>query len=293
MIAKLDCRGSAEEMITASIERLKSLGVLPTVAIEIMNMVDDESSSAAEIETAIQSDPSLLAQVLRVVNSSFYGIPRQVASVKQAVVLLGRNAIKSIAIASTVNRLYRKRRTFDGLNPKELWLHAISIGCTAREIARQTGEACPDEAFAAGMLHDVGVILEFQIFPREFEQILRELRDNQVLTYREAEQKCMGTTHEELGASLCRRWNFPQAIEFAAGFHHRPWDAPESVRTIPAIVHLADVIVEQLAHVHSLTLESDVPSPSVMQFLGVTTDQCDTIREIVPEAIEEFAQILG
>lgn len=293
MIAKLDCRGSAEEMITASIERLKSLGILPTVAIEIMNMVDDESSSAAEIETAIQSDPSLLAQVLRVVNSSFYGIPRQVASVKQAVVLLGRNVIKSIAIASTVNRLYRKRRTFDGLNPKDLWLHAISIGCTAREIARQTGEACPDEAFAAGMLHDVGVILEFQIFPKEFEQILRELRDNQVSTYREAEQKCIGTTHEELGASLCRRWNFPQTIEFSAAFHHRPWDAPESVRIMPAIVHVADVIVNQLPQVHSLTLEVDAPSPAVMQLLGVTTHQCDDIKEVVPEAIEEFAQILA
>lgn len=292
MIAKLDCRGSAEEMITTSIERLKSLGILPTVAIEIMNMVDDESSSAAEIEVAIQSDPSLLAQVLRVVNSSFYGLPRQVASVKQAVVLLGRNVIKSIAIASTVNRLYRKGRTFEGLNPKDLWLHAIAVGCTAREIARQTGEACPDEAFAAGMLHDVGVILEFQIFPREFEQILRTSRESQVETYREAERACIGTTHEELGASLCRRWNFPETIESTAAFHHRPWDAPEAVRILPSIVHVADAIVEQLGDVHSLTIEAGAPSSKVMEFLGVTAHQYDDIQEVVPAAIQEYAQIV-
>jgi HD-like signal output (HDOD) protein len=293
VIAKLDCRGSAEEMISISIERLKSLGILPTVAIEIMKMMDDESSSAAEVESAIQSDPSLLAQVLRVVNSSFYGLPRQVASVKQAVVLLGRNVIKSIAIASTVNRLYRKGRTFEGLNPKDLWLHAIAVGCTAREIARQTGEACPEEAFAAGMLHDVGVILEFQIFPREFEQILRTYREAPDETYREAERACIGTTHEELGGSLCRRWNFPETIEFTSAFHHRPWDAPESVRTMPSIVHVADAIVDQLSEVHSLTVEVGSPSPNVMEFLGVTTHQFNDIKERVPDAIQEFAQILA
>src|SRR5205085_6124723 len=118
---------------------------LPEVTSKIISVVEDPKSSAAALHKIVSHDPALVTRILKVVNSAFYGLPGQIGSIERAIVLLGLNAVKNIAVAASMGQLFRGAKLCDGFAAKDLWTHCIAVGVTAREMAKQMKVPVADE----------------------------------------------------------------------------------------------------------------------------------------------------
>src|SRR5688572_29360705 len=148
-----------------AVRKVTTIATLPEVTNQIIRTVEDPKSTAGQLHKIVSHDPALVTRILKVVNSAFYGLPGQIASVERAIVLLGLNAIKNIAVAASLGQLFRGVKLCEGFTAKDLWTHCIAVGVTAREIARLMKLPLADEAFLAGMIHDIGLLVSLQVHP--------------------------------------------------------------------------------------------------------------------------------
>jgi len=285
--------GDVPSIVATSIHDIKHIATLPGVALKIMNLADNPDSTAEDVKQVIESDPALSTRVLKVVNSSFYGFSRQISSIHHAVVLLGLTAVKNIAIAASLNKVFRGERICPEFDARDLWTHSIAVASGARSLAVQTGLSLPDEAFLAGLIHDVGIIVELQSCRKQFVEIIAHLSDDQNLTFLKAEEQTLGATHESFGAALCRKWKFPVNLEYVAGFHHCPMELQDAQRTLPAIVHVADVMAARIGVGYTRTVESTMVDHEIFKALNLSETDLADLEKSLPEAIEDTQQLLS
>src|ERR1700742_1707997 len=148
-----------QTLIATAIRKVSSIATLPEITTQIIQTVEDPRSSAAKLHKIVSHDPALITRILKVVNSSFYGLPGQIGSVERAIVLLGLNAVKNIAVAASLGSLFRGVKLCEGFTAKDLWSHCIAVAVTARELAKQMKLPIADEAFLAGLIHDIGILV--------------------------------------------------------------------------------------------------------------------------------------
>src|SRR3954467_14621898 len=149
----------ANDLVEAAVKKVSTIATLPEITVQIIKTVEDPKSNAQALHRIVAHDPALVTRVLKVVNSSFYGLPGQIASIERAIVLLGLNAVKNIAVAASLGQLFRGSKLCEGFTAKDLWTHCVSVGVVAREIAKLMKVPLTDEAFLPGMsqasrLHD-------------------------------------------------------------------------------------------------------------------------------------------
>src|SRR5260221_626673 len=145
-----------QALIQQAVRKVTTIATLPQGTAKIIATVEDPKSSAAQLHKIVAHDPALVTRILKVVNSAFYGLPGQIGSVDRAIVLLGLNAVKNIAIAASLGQLFRGVKLCNGFTARDLWTHCIATGVAARELAKQANLPIAEEAFLAGMIHDVG-----------------------------------------------------------------------------------------------------------------------------------------
>src|SRR3954463_10556662 len=126
-----------KEFVQQAIKKVTSIATLPEVTAKIISTVEDPKSTAAALHKIVSHDPALVTRIMKVVNSAFYGLPGQIGSIERAIVLLGVNAIKNIAVAASLGQMFRGAKLCDGFAAKDLWTHCIAVGVTAREMAKQ------------------------------------------------------------------------------------------------------------------------------------------------------------
>src|SRR5476651_627360 len=139
-----------QELITEAINAISHISTLPEITLKIIELVENPRSTAQDLHKVISNDPALVARILKVVNSAFYGLPGQIGSINRAIVLLGLNAVKNIVIAASLAKLFRGGKVSANFEAKELWTHSISVGVMSKLIVGRLNSALPDEAFLAG-----------------------------------------------------------------------------------------------------------------------------------------------
>lgn len=256
-----------------------------------MRLDENPESNAKDYDRVIMKDPALSFRVLKVINSSFYGMSRKVGSVKQAVCLLGGKAIMNIAIAGSVHKLFQADQLGTSFCPLDLWIHSIAVATGAREIASKTGSCSTDEAFLAGMIHDLGIMVEIQVCRAEFVKMVDLHSMTPGLTFCQAEEQVLGATHEQFGAGLCRKWKLPERLEYAAGFHHQPMRAPQAEWILPAVVHVADVMAARIGAGCTCTVPTKEIDSEVLEMLNLCESDLEQIAETLPSLIQESQQL--
>jgi HD-like signal output (HDOD) protein len=201
-------------------------------------MVDDPDTSARSLARAISSDQVLTARVLKLANSSFYGFQQKVGTVSLALVVLGFQAVKDLALATSVTRAFRNVASDPRFDMRAFWNHAVSVGVASRHLSRTLRVGAPGEAFTAGILHDIGQVVLREYHPDAFEEALR-LAAAEELPIHEAETSVLGAGHPQVGGWLCRRWNLPDPICRAVEGHHGPFGGA-GASALASIVGLAD-----------------------------------------------------
>lgn len=228
--------------VRASIDKMPSLSPLTHKIIEVAN---DRNSSAQHLTDVIQLDPVLTAKVVKMVNSAYFGLPQPIKSLKQAVVMLGINTVKNVALSSSfASNVHLKNKS--GLNSNDFWQHSLGVAVASKLIARQMGVDSQylEEYFIAGLIHDIGKVLMNNFFTDEMNQIL-ELSSQKKLSIIDAEKKILQLSHEEIGIAIGKKWLFEAPLLYAVGKHHTP-PTTGSAALFAMVVCIADTFVKIL-----------------------------------------------
>ena len=233
------------------VNEIVELRPLPVVALRVLELAEGERFSAHELAQSISSDQALTAKVLRLSNSAYYGFPRRITTVRDAVVLLGFRAVRSATLASCVIDSLPGGEIID---PIVSWRFSVTVAMLAEVLSRATREHT-DEAFTAGILHNIGRLALDQHRPRLLERAVRLAADEK-LPLVEAEREVMGFTDAEVGGALALHWNFPSNLGDAVARHQLDVDALPDPRSLAAYV----VRARLFARASGLTDGLDVPA---------------------------------
>jgi len=248
------------------LEQIDALPSLPPVLLRVANLIRNPATSALQLASAILEDQALTARLLRLVNSPFYGFPRQIATVTETLTILGFRPVQHLLLTATVVDLLQAEETPE-FSPFGLWQHAVGTAVAARLLARTAGYEAHEAVFVAGLLHDVGKLIQHQCLRPEFLEALALAREGD-LPLHEAETRVWGFDHTQVGRALLAAWRLPAELCEAVGCHHRPSLARQA-QWESAIIHVADI----LAHALGLGASGEdvVPPPeeAAWEWLGV------------------------
>jgi len=272
-----------EQVVRSAIREISHIATLPEITMKIVELVEDPTASADDLQRVISMDPALTSRILKVVNSSFYGLPGQVGSINRAIVMLGLNAVKNIAIAASLVKLFRGGELTPNVSAQKLWEHCAEVAAASRMIGQQLKLGIGDETYLAGLVHDIGMVVEIQYDRARFVEVLhRAGLDAQGVPandLRELELDAFGATHEHFGRALCQSWKFPQLFADVTGYHHRPLDLEDESCTIAAVVYLADRLVGDLPGGFRIDLVSTEIDPAVLEALNMDQPTLAELRE--------------
>lgn len=265
------------------------LPTLPKAALQVMRETERSESSAASVAALIGQDQAITARVLRLANSAYFGLSRQVSDLQESVVILGMRNVRNLAIvASTFPWLARPLKGYK-LGPKQMWTHSFCVGVAARELATRTRMADPDVAFTAGLLHNIGKVALSIWLENKVEAMMNlATRDN--MTFDQMERKVLGFSHADVGAHLADRWNLPKVFVDAIGYHHSPNEAPQP-NPVTDYVHVGDYVTMSVG----LGLGADGLRyeffPEAMARVGIDEDAVDGVLDSFLEAHEAYEKL--
>jgi len=225
---------------------LKQLPSLPNVVAELLSSFSAEDVDVDLIARQIARDQALTARVLRVANSSFYGLQHRVGTIQEAVTVLGFRAVRSMVLAVGMSGAFRhdKCPEFDA---KIYLRHGVGTALAARVLATQI-DVNPDLAFTAGLLHDIGQLVLVAHFPEPYAQVLTYRRQHDCFLI-QAERDVLGIDHTEVGAMLADAWHFPAILREAVADHHAP--ASAAGNSLANLIHVADLTAHALGFTQS------------------------------------------
>ncbi|MDR1518761.1 MAG: HDOD domain-containing protein [Planctomycetota bacterium] len=234
----------AKKLRTA-IESINDLPTLPSVVTQIMGRLGNPSTNAADIGRLIEQDQALSGKVLRLVNSAYYGFPKQIKSVRHAVVILGFNKIRTSIMTASVFETFKKE-TAGGLDIKRFWQHSLGAALASKATAEAFGAVqLAEDAFIGGLLHDIGKIVMDQFQPAIFGPIVKFAAERKLLIT-EVEAKVMsGFNHAAVGSWLIEKWRLPNEVVRMVAGHHAPHRYSEE-RELVAFVHIGDILARAL-----------------------------------------------
>ncbi len=283
----VDTVDKTKQVVDRAVASVGDIATLPEVTIKIIEIVEDPKSNARDLHEVIKNDPALSVKVLKVVNSAFYGLPGQVASVDRAIILLGLSAVKNIAIAASIARLFKGKRISEQFSAADLWRHSLAVAVAARSIGKCAPHpGLPDELFLAGLIHDIGTLVERQVFPELFTEVINRCAETE-LDFLETEREIVGADHQAFGVGLTTKWKFPRHLRAAVGFHHNPEAVSVELKNMATLIQAADVLACQQRIGVYLTARGEAITPEMLDVLHITEEQIEEIRAGLAEQLTE------
>ncbi|HEB53509.1 MAG TPA: HDOD domain-containing protein [bacterium] len=267
---------------------------LPDLVARLLGMLNKSETEPEDLERLLQNDQVLVAKMLAMVNSPFYGLNRTIRTIREAVMVLGFRGVRSLVLATSTAKFLQRDFGWYGHEPKGLWLHAVCVATAARELSRRCRMSA-DEAeqwFVAGLLHDIGKLL---LVP----YVSEAKRPAAGANIEEYEREVVGLDHTESGALVAAKWNLATEVQEVIGCHHgaRPGeDGDSDPATAPgvAIVRLADAAAHELGTGY---LPDMAPSVAVsaddLAVVGLDEDAWTGLRDELVPMMEEAVLALG
>ena len=247
--------------------QIDSLPSLPTIVSQVLRVTGDPESSANDLMRAILPDQSMCATILKIANSAFFGLPRQVSTLEKAVMVLGFNEVKNIVLGKAIFNSFKELSANNQTTIEKFWQHSFTCGLAAKILAERI-KLSPSELFIAGLIHDIGKLAMLITFPTIYSHLL-EVEEENWTENCAREQELFFISHDEVAHTMLQRWLFPPELTKAVGYHHRP-EKTEDFRLHAATVQLADMI-SHLDHFGEYAHEAGYRA----LLLGVRTDVFD------------------
>jgi putative nucleotidyltransferase with HDIG domain len=266
----------------ALLDRIEDLPPLPAVAARVMGMADDDRTSAMDLAQVLSTDQALTAKLIRISNSAYYGFARRVSTVREAVVMLGFKQVRQVAVGASLINTFRgaKGGAGDAFNLDLFWGHSVAVAVAGEALAKKTRTARPEDAFTAGILHDIGRLVLRQTMPAEFAEAVALAKTTGVPLH-ETELQITGYAHDDIGRALGERWKFPAHLVDAVRCHHDLGLTPER-DGLPGIV--AQVNRLALAYGLYCGYDRDDEMEPIPPDLAEIEDACGGIDRVLERA---------
>jgi putative nucleotidyltransferase with HDIG domain len=257
----------------------------------ILEVVNDETTGRDDLLEAIGGDPALAARILRTVNSASYGLRRPVTDLKSAISLLGFREIRNLAFTIYVARSFKQGIGYGTYSREMLWNHMVAVATAAKLVSRICGRVAGDEAYLAGLLHDLGLILIDQHIHHRLCKVIDALNEDTPTCA--VEREVLGFDHTEIGEFVARKWRFPAQVTDAIRFHHAPTAYRGEHAPIVYVVAVANYLVGRSGLTSLGVRNVAMPEPPVFAALSIQNDQLRLICERLEESMDAASTIAG
>ncbi len=271
---------AAQNKVKQVISNIRNLPTPPIVFNQIQNALSQPNVSAGQVAAILSEDPAMSAKVLKLTNSAFYGLAREIESVKQAIVVIGLEAVRNLVLSASVMEMF----TGDNIDPayqEHYWRHSLATASASRILAKNAKALSGldgDAAFSAGLLHDIGKMVIACFLPNEFKQIAAKRKEDATAPDFVIEEQVLGFTHAQIGGYLATQWKLPAKLNYAIIFHHRPDLCPMD-EPLPFIVNLANYLAKKTFYDKSEELQVGTVAEAVLTKLSLTENDLDQLTE--------------
>jgi len=278
--------GNTQAKLNAILTKVDNIKPLPVNVTRAIKLMSDPDVDVRDVAAAIALDQALAARILKLANSAYYGFTHPASTLHEAVVRLGFRRTKTVLFTVTYSNTLNRRVSGYNLARGVLWQHSVAVAMVAQRLSQRVAYPAPDEAYIAGLLHDIGKLMIAQYYQLDWEQLLN-LGESQKLMLFEVERYLYDIDHAQVGGALAHKWNLPAVLQEAIGFHHDPPAAPTAPQ-LAAIVHLADIIC--LRYGIGLTHESFLPIPNyqALALISVPPEEIDLLLTKYNDMLESI-----
>ncbi len=273
------------------IDKIEEVVPLPSVAMRIINYIDDPDAEISQLAKLISMDQALTTEVLKLANSAYYGFPRRVSTISEAVVILGFSTTRSVVWSVILSSTLKKPVLGYALPEGALWRHSVAVAVGSKLILQHANVkgVNMEEAFVAGLIHDIGKLLLATYVAGAYEEIVKVIAEGK--TFDEAERQVLGYDHAIVGSMAAEKWNLPNIYVDAIKYHHRP---NETDNLMAKVVHLADYIAYSMGWgsegLEGLNYTLD---ESVLEELGIAPEEIDVLFNETLDQAELFLSSIG
>jgi putative nucleotidyltransferase with HDIG domain len=267
------------------VKDVRDIPSLPTIVIDLLNCIDQDDAGAKTLAEKISLDQALTAKTLRIANSSFYGMPRKVATIQQAISILGFDSVRTL-VASVAMLDSFSIKGGENLKMATFWQQSVCTAICAKLLAKHM-HADSGQAFVAGLLHDIGRLILVLSDPDRYADTLKYQQENKC-HIRMAERKVLGFDHAEVGRELAELWRLPQSIQTAIGAHHEA--NPKKDGQLATVVQAADKMTCSLVENDE---ELDIATQNTSDILKMCGINEKTFKEVFDDTKVQFDEIAG
>jgi len=279
---------SKKEALREQVNRILKVSTIPSVVSRIISVTEDSGSNVHDLEKVIEHDQAIASRVVGLSNAVYYGFPRKITSISQAVLVLGFDMVKGLAVSTAV---------FEGFNNTDremmtsLWRHSFETAMAAVLVAERSGIVNKDSAFLAGLLHDIGRPILYQIFGSEYSRLAKDDSNSLI----DAEEDAFGAGHAEVGAWFADKCKLPSSCINSIRFHHNPelFRTPMSgnpLSVLVPIVYLANLIVLDGQENHGRYTEISKAQAHALRETRTNSDALFSIQETVAAQREKITE---
>jgi len=251
--------------ILKKLDSIKDIPTLPTIVFELNELLQDPNTPITNISDIIEKDQAMSLKVLKLVNSAFYGIHKDVNDIGNAIVLLGFNTVRNAIVSLGVIKLFSGMKSLEGFDISDFWKHSLAVAVVSKSLGEKTKIASPDSCFVGGLLHDIGKVILAQYFQDLFEKVWNTAKRENISFY-EAEKKEISIDHGRIGAHLATNWELPENFIDVIRWHHDVRNDSESKKLI-LIIYLSDIIVNSYNTDPDCNIDLSFMHPAASKFL--------------------------
>ena len=277
-----------EERLRALQKHIASMPALPVTVSKVIEIANNPATSPVDLNKVISLDPVLMAKVLKLINSAYYGVNTKVNSLVRAVIMLGINTVKNLALSSAVIDSFGKKAHFRALDPQAFWRHSLGVGVTSKLIAKKRGiePARIEEYFIAGLLHGIGKIPMNNVLSTEYLEAMG-IADRQRIPLHQAERKVFGFDHTYVGVQIGEAWKLGNAILDTIKFQNRPFEYQGQYADIVYTTHVAIYLVTVAEIGFSGDRYPERASGHALGAIGADVNYLDEIEDEVQDEIKK------
>ena len=214
------------------------------VIMQLITVINDPKSSAIDLKNIIEKDPPLSARLLKLANSTYYGFSRRINKVQEAIVGIGFSAVKELALSQKVCELFQKDVNFEGYSRIALWEHSVAVAICCKLTYMREFQKQGENLYMAGLLHNIGIIIEDQFQQNKFiDALIQSRKDKCNLSY--TEKNILGFDHTDIGMAIADNWCFPDELVIAVGNHNKPHMVDDKFKKITLTLYISDYICQR------------------------------------------------
>jgi putative nucleotidyltransferase with HDIG domain len=254
-----------EKQILQKLDRIREIPTLPSIVFELNKQLQDPDASVARISQTIEKDQAMALKILKLVNSAFYGFQHKISDIRNAVVLLGFNAVRNAIVSLAVIEAFGKNTKLKDFDITDFWKHSLAVAVASKSISVKSRTNSPDNCFVGGLLHDVGKVIMAQYLQELFASVWNAMQKD-MTTFYEAEKKVLPTHHAVLGAHLVTKWQLPQGLVEAIRWHHDYQPSSQNA-DFTLIIYLSNIIVNSYDEDPECVIDLAALHPDARKFM--------------------------